>query len=263
MTRKWGYRDRAAFLLCIISFLAFNYFPGILTVIVATNASASVIPENIFVMQDARDFQCCPTVMQGIQTSLGNSSNEEIGKRYWLSRANNTIADVVGGCEVGCYYASTPAEFHVAIGPNMKSWRLPNVLNYENDGCFRRGIQILSWWKVECIYQHPGSLPHFKGTSTLQDANPENYQAQEGNYPGTLSDPILALGRTKMRISAVLFFAIPFIVFGRRLNLYGERVGDFYHGFLWWIGYMSEVSGWTLMALLTISLVGQWAYPNL
>jgi hypothetical protein len=146
-------------------------------------------------------------------------------------------------------------------GLSAKGGRLAVIMNYE---------AIYDWiplfdskHRTLEVRADPSSLASLESLPTLHDAHIESDQAYERDNRAPFSDPIEALSLTKVRIAVVLFVAVPFIIFGRRLDLYGERIGDSHHEFCWWMGYVSGVVGWLLVALLLLSLVGQWAYPYL
>jgi hypothetical protein len=77
------------------------------------------------------------------------------------------------------------------------------------------------------------------------------YGCGGNSYP---CNPVESLSGTKLRFAIVAFVSVALIIFGTRLDIYVERVGNHFE-FIWWIGYGMMASGWALLILLLLPMV--------
>jgi hypothetical protein len=117
------------------------------------------------------------------------------------------------------------------------------------------------------LWPNPGSLPQLEGVAALANRLPAYTDTQKQSNQGCACDDaradgdiVQAFSCTKVRIATFALLSVVFIVLGRSLFSYGERLGNFDRDVAFWIGYLLTLTRGLISFVMTVSLVAHLSH---
>ena len=107
---------------------------------------------------------------------------------------------------------------------------------------------------------NPRALIDFECFAAQLKSKEDAKKATQAKYYAASNDPVLMLGKSKLRFTVAGFISVSLIIFGACLLSYGERVWDFAHEVGWWGGYVCLVIAGFILFGLGVSSVAQFMH---